>query len=308
MRIYGAGLAGLLAGTMLRRYKPLICEAQPSLPNNHDALLRFRSDVVSRVTGIPFKKVRVQKAISYKGRIRTSPCLKASNMYSVKSTGEVLSRSINNLDPVERYIAPPDLIQQLADGLDIRYNTPLLEPLEPQIEPVISTIPMPYLQKLSRWHSRPEFNYRTITTISADIVEPKTEVYQTIYYPGDERYYRVSITGNHLTIEMMGKIELNLHCAEDFIFEALKDFGINDPELSLVTIKTQSFGKITPIAEEPRKEFILAMSDLYKVYSVGRYATWRNILLDDLVQDIQKVEKLFTQRDNYAKRLAAANN
>jgi hypothetical protein len=50
------------------------------------------------------------------------------------------------------------------------------------------------------------------------------------------------------------------------------------------------------------------MSDLYKVYSVGRYATWRNILLDDLVQDIQQVEKLFTQRDNYAKRLAVANN
>jgi hypothetical protein len=307
MRIYGAGLAGLLAGTMLRRYKPLICEAQPSLPNNHDALLRFRSDVVSRVTGIPFKKVRVQKAISYKGRIGTTPCLHLSNLYSVKSTGEVLSRSINNLDPVERYIAPPDLIQQLADGLDIRYSTPLTEPLEPQLEPVISTIPMPYLQKLSRWHSRPEFNYRTITTISADIVEPKTEVYQTVYYPGDERYYRVSITGNHLIIEMMG-LELHPFTVEDYIFEALKDFGIYDPVLANIIRKPQSFGKITPIAEEPRKEFILAMSDLYKVYSVGRYATWRNILLDDLVQDIQQVEKLFTQRDNYAKRLAVANN
>jgi hypothetical protein len=106
---------------------------------------------------------------------------------------------------------------------------------------------------------------------------------------------------------MMG-LELHPFTIENYIFEALKDFGIYDPVLANIIQKPQSFGKITPIAEEPRKEFILAMSDLYKVYSVGRYATWRNILLDDLVQDIQQVEKLFTQRDNYAKRLAVANN
>ena len=58
MIIYGAGMGGLLTANMLRRYNPTIKEAQPSLPNNHDALLRFRSDKVAIATGIPFKKVK----------------------------------------------------------------------------------------------------------------------------------------------------------------------------------------------------------------------------------------------------------
>ena len=47
--IIGAGMAGLLAANMLRHRDPVILEAQKSLPNNHHALLRFRSSVVGDV-------------------------------------------------------------------------------------------------------------------------------------------------------------------------------------------------------------------------------------------------------------------
>jgi Flp pilus assembly protein CpaB len=117
MRIYGAGLAGLLAANMLRRYKPEVHEAQPSLPNNHEALLRFRSDAVARATGIPFRKVLVHKAILYRGQLITTPNLRLSNMYSQKVTGEVTNRSILSLDSAERFIAPPNLIELLANSV-----------------------------------------------------------------------------------------------------------------------------------------------------------------------------------------------
>jgi hypothetical protein len=65
MIIYGAGLAGLLAGNMLRGRLPVVKEGQSSLPNNHSALLRFRTDKVGTACAIKFKKVKVNKAIKY---------------------------------------------------------------------------------------------------------------------------------------------------------------------------------------------------------------------------------------------------
>ena len=45
MIIWGAGLACLLAN-MFRKWSPVVYEKQDSLPNNHNALLRFRTNQV----------------------------------------------------------------------------------------------------------------------------------------------------------------------------------------------------------------------------------------------------------------------
>lgn len=50
MLIIGAGMAGLLAANLLHRFNPTVLEKAPSLPNNHAALLRFRSDEIPRAT------------------------------------------------------------------------------------------------------------------------------------------------------------------------------------------------------------------------------------------------------------------
>ena len=54
MIIFGAGLAGLLSANMMRSHKPTVYEFQSELPNNHGALLRFRSDKVGTATNTFF--------------------------------------------------------------------------------------------------------------------------------------------------------------------------------------------------------------------------------------------------------------
>lgn len=305
MKIYGAGLAGLLAATMLRRYRPVVYEAQSELPNNHNALLRFRSDAVSRATGIPFKKVRVQKGISYKNEIFTQPSLRFSNMYSQKVTREVTSRSIDHLETVDRFIAPPDFIRQLAVDLNFSFSSSLAGVSAYSDPPIISTIPMPALMKIVGWNPSGAFLHKTISTVTCEIIKPVTEVYQTLYYPGPEAFYRASITGSHLIIEYvgdaatLGKDGMHLH-----ILKVLGDFGMQNTSVTNLSLKVNQYGKIAPVPEEARKPFILAMSDQYNVYSVGRYATWRGILLDDVVKDITLVERFIRERDGYTKKLA----
>jgi hypothetical protein len=313
MIIIGAGLAGLLAANMLRRFKPTIWEAQMDLPNNHDALLRFRSDAVSRATGIPFRKVWVQKAISSEGQLTDRATLRLSNLYSRKVSGEVRGRSIMNMEPGERWIAPRDFIRQMANSCSIQYNHQLrqfrdLNSLSGSGEPVLSTIPMPAMMQLVEWPEPPEFNFRSITSINVEITDPKVDVFQTIYYPGpDQPQYRASMTGNLLTVELCCKdasklAEVGIH---EIVSATLGDFGLDGSQLINAKVSTQRFGKISPIPTETRKQFILSMTDRYGIYSVGRFATWRQLLLDDVVEDIRIVEGFISDRDQYRRKIAA---
>ena len=153
--IYGAGLSGLIAADILRKYDPVVCEIQSELPNNHGALLRFRSNAVSLATGIPFKKVFVQKAICSNepyAKLFNQSNLKMNNQYSYKVSGSVQQRSILNLEDCQRWIAPPDFIERLSKGLNIEYdvefNMSELSLRHNDKDIVISTIPMPSLMKI----------------------------------------------------------------------------------------------------------------------------------------------------------------
>lgn len=306
MLIYGAGLAGLLAGNMLRSFKPTICEAQKDLPNNHGALLRFRTDRVGTACAIPFKKVKVQKAIKYDGKTLTEPNLFLSNLYSQKVTGSILSRSINNLDPVERYIAPWDLINQMARNCSIDYLRKLsLEEIEELREweshrPIISTIPMPALMKIMNWKDVPEWPHKEIWTQKARIESPKCDVYQTIYYPDPTvPFYRISVIGDIVISEFIRKPDTSI--GPHIMTTLIEDFGIKPDQLVDMKQSSQKYGKIEPINEELRKQFIFEMTTKYNIYSVGRFATWRQLLLDDVVEDIQHVEKFIRASSDYAR-------
>lgn len=314
MYIYGAGMAGLLAGQMLRRYGPIIRERLPKLPDNHGALLRFRSDAVARVTGIPLRRVTVTKAVCLgEGDIRSTATLREHNMYSDKVLGEIAERSILDLSPSVRYVAPDNFIELLSRGLQIEYEhemavtEPLTEAVVEIATPIISTIPMPALMKIVGWPNPPTFRWREIWSVRARIVEPRTDVFQTIYYPdaNDQRYYRASISGSTLIIEYLEEPEDAV--IEHHIELVLDDFGIqlgcNDiPEYE---VKHQQYGKLLPIDERTRRQFIVAMTDRYRIYSVGRFATWRQILMDDVVQDVTRVAEMIEMRDGYSRRLLA---
>jgi hypothetical protein len=302
IKIYGAGLAGLLTANVMRKRNPVILESQPALPNNHAALLRFRTDKVGRACAIPFKKVKVKKAIKYDCEIHTKPDLFFSNLYSQKVTTAILSRSIDDLESAERYVAPENLINQMANGCDIQYNQELNKYDIFDESPKISTIPMPALMKIVGWRDIPKFSSTKIYTQKAIIEDPECDVYQTIYYPDPlESHYRISIIGNVVTSEHITKPENHIG---DHIMSALReDFGIKARKLNDLKSSSQKYGKIRPINEELRKEFIYEMTSKYKIYSVGRFATWRQLLLDDVVKDIEVVEKFIYNQDNYKRKM-----
>jgi len=306
--ILGAGMAGLLSANILRSFQPKVWEAQDSLPNNHEALLRFRTDKVGSACAIPFKKVKVNKAIKYDGKITTQPDLFLSNLYSQKVTGGVWSRSINDLSAAERYIAPLNLISQMAVNCNISYGKVADEffldehaAFDKHV-PIISTIPMPVLMKLVGWEDLPDFGARQIWTQRAIIDEPHCDVYQTIYYPDHfVPQYRVSVVGNVVISELASEPHVD---PGKSIMEILReDFGINARRLVGMKTSSQKYGKITPIDEKIRQEFIFEMTTRYNLYSVGRFATWRQLLLDDVVGDIQKIEQFIRGNSDYHRKM-----
>lgn len=307
LHIAGAGMAGLLTAHLLRRHDPVIHEAQPTLPHNHAALLRFRSDKVAQATNIPFKRVLVHKAVRVDNMIRTDVTLREGNMYSLKVTGEAMSRSILDLSPVERFVAPPDFIAQMSRGLNIIFSDPMIAPDEGEpTEDCISTIPMPALMKIVNWPEVPEFKWRPIWSVTVVLERPLVDLYQTIYYPDDaDDYYRASLTGNTLILEYTRDPQDLVRRGD--VNRVLWDFGIRSESADYaITIKRQEYGKLVPLPDEVRKTFIIAMTDLHRTYSVGRFATWRQILLDDVVHDVQLVGQMLTQRSAYARRLRSA--
>lgn len=292
MRIIGAGLAGLLAANMLRHHNPLVMEKQASLPNNHSAVLRFRSDIVSHVTGIEFKKVKVIRD--------TLACLNPvadALSYAKKNTGKFRSdRSIpSGASIVERYIAPFNLIERLAGRVAIRYGVDLTSyPISPA--PVISTIPMPSLMSLLNYDKIPEFEFVDGYNITAKV--KNCDAYVSLYIPDPVfPISRISITGDELVAEIPNPYltvmsDRNVNSDLDILLPAASFLGIETHDLYDIGGGSQTFAKIQPIDDGARKRFIAWATDTHNVYSLGRYATWRpGLLLDDLVQDIRLIER-----------------
>lgn len=308
MFIIGAGMAGLLAANMLRRHHPIVLEQQDRLPHNHSALLRFRSTAVSDATGIPFKKVLVRKGIWDGEKIVNACTISLANLYSQRAMpGVVESRSIWNLEPEVRWIAPPDFIEQMAKGVNVNFahNVRLEELSGDKQDVIISTVPMPTVTrmpgKLAGRNSRSIiFHHFAVYTTKMPILSPECHIYQTVYNASDAGlWYRASIHGNELTVESSSD-----HLEKvDLCRLLLGVFRINIEGTSEVTTHRNAFGKIKSIPEDLRRDFIVHLTETQNIYSLGRFATWRpGLLLDDLVKDITIIERLITA-GSYARKL-----
>lgn len=310
--IVGGGFAGLIAAHVIPDSE--VIERNP-VGQMHGALLRFRSDVVAQATGIEFQKVLVRKGIWW-DRHFTQPNIKVANMYSRKVTGTLAGdRSIWNIDPVERYIAPPDFYprlveklereQRLAFGIDIN----LLRYTERRT-PFINTTPLPALVE-SLGIDTPEglvFGSSGIHTLRIKL-DDVSGIYQTVYFP-TWKYglYRASITDDLLILEFVRDTEDN----DEWIADVTRAFWLDpavrgvienrlaDAEQHRGIIGTQKYGKITPLPSSVRKALLLYLTAQFNIYSIGRFATWRNILLDDVVRDARLVKGMMTQDDYHA--------
>lgn len=295
MMVIGAGLSGLIAGYY---FDAQIFEMQNSLPNNHHAILRFKTDIISKITNIPFKKVFVRKGIVHEGNYLDKPNIYVCNEYSLKVSGAINSqRSIWNTEPGYRYISPPDFIQQLANKCTITYGSKFGKKEFMSSEVKVSTIPMPLVLRELEIPS-PEFTSRISYIITCNITKPQIDMYQTLYFPSlIEPFYRASLTGNQLIIELVENIDTDE--VIKVVEEVIEYFGVPKGLFKTDSIKyqEQQYGKIVNIADDTRKSLMWGLTRDYNIYSLGRYATWRPILLDDLAKDLQVIRSLISMED-----------
>lgn len=303
MIVVGAGLAGLIAAHAWPTAR--VVESASAPRAGHAALLRFRTDAVARLTGVEFRKVRVRKGIWLDGQ-HIRPDIRVANMYSAKvlAGGRLGDRSIWDIEPVDRWVAPESLYDQLVDavGLRIEWGVPW-KWLATHGETVISTVPLPVAAGtlVPELTSGIEFERAPIHVQRFRL--ERADVFQTVYFPTLEHsVYRASITKDLLIVEHAGAQPRG-----DWQADVFAAFGIPREAAEALDSVTQGFGKIAPIPEDVRRRAILYLTQRHGIYSLGRFATWRNILLDDVVDDIAVIKRLIRIDDGsgYATRLHA---
>lgn len=304
--IIGAGLAGLIVAHAFPGWP--IYEAAPRPRESHRAVLRFRTDAVARLTGIEFRSVLVRKGIWERGSF-CPPDIRRANLYARKVLGGRLvgDRSIWNLDPAQRFVAPPDFHARLVAATEgrVQWGVPAdFSAIAPQTfaqgrAPVITTAPLDITLAALGMHTDARFVRAGISVERFRV--PDCDVHQTVYFPAPSTsVYRASITGDLLIVERAEGAGFDPR----EMFEVLAAFGLRIEDVTALDHAEQRYGKIVNIPDGERKRLLFKLTQEHKIYSIGRFATWRNILLDDVVQDAQRVKAMIAQ-DLYDVRMAA---
>lgn len=304
IKIIGAGMAGLLAARMLHHHNPVVYESQPELPNNHSAVLRFRTPAVGDLIGVSFKKVQMTKAsVPWRNPVADAMA------YSRKTSG--VSRSDRSLpltpERHDRWVAPVDFVASLSAGVAIEFDKKFTFN-DFVDEKVLSTIPMPALMSALEYQGRHRINFKSVSGFNVRAHLHDVEAYVSLYVPDPElAFNRVSITGSELIVEyacplstlaavrarMARMAEKGVMLAE--VERVLRLLGLEDCSNRLATFPTatlQPYAKILPIDDSARRQFIFWASTIERrAYQLGRFATWRpGLLVDDLVKDIRLID------------------
>jgi hypothetical protein len=299
--IVGAGMSGLLAARMLPHHFPVIWEKQQSLPNNHSAVLRFRSPSIGDILNIPFKKVQMIKAtVPWRNPVADALA------YSLKNSGKMRSdRSINaGLVVGERWIAPADLVHQMAIhvDIDIKFNQTWDFTL-PEKEPIISTIPMPILMRELKYPYYDDIEFNSVDGINITATVWDSDAYVSLLVP-DPRipFSRVTLTGPQLTLECpaVNAWPIPSPKPEDAVEIAIELLGLLPDQVSDIKSVPQKYAKIEPISDDIRKAFMHWATTQHNIYSLGRFATWRpGLLLDDLINDVRLIDRWIKSGSKY---------
>jgi hypothetical protein len=309
--IVGAGLAGLITACKIKNAE--IWEAAEGPNENHKALLRFRDDSVSYATGVAFRKVTVHKSIYWEEKHHDACNPMFANSYARKVTGSFAGdRSIWNLETVQRHIAPEDFYERLVQKHHgrIEWSRAMDHITRSNQVQVVNTAPLPVMIAACGLERVEAAFTRSDIEVLRFRLPRGTDLYQTVYFPEpDLRTYRASITGDLLIIERVKtcswsfgwklpeSVELECVCGA---------FGLSAWD-DIVEIERvdQKYGKIVDIPRAQREAILYELTRDFNVFSVGRFATWRNILLDDVVKDIDIVIKLMAA-STYGRELVLA--
>lgn len=301
LTIVGAGLAGLLAAHAWPQAR--VIESSDKPKSEHKALLRFRSDAVARLTGIDFKKVTVRKGIWLDGKF-IKPDIRAANMYAQKVTGSLSGeRSIWNLEPVERFIAPETLYDEMVANVGARITWGKEFDYNAIEAPIVNTAPLSIVLKKVGMAGAAQIPFLRAPIVVQRYRVADANVYQTVYFPDEKlALYRASITGSLLIVESVFREDGAL--VPDAMGHVSAAFGIPGPHEFIDAVE-QKYGKIVPLLEAERKRILHDLTAKCGIFSLGRFATWRNVLLDDVVRDIDVIRRLM-KATSYDRRMFAS--
>jgi hypothetical protein len=252
--------------------------------------------------GIPFRKVNLIKStLPWQNPVADALSYAKKNLGRYESDRSVTRGATT----AERWIAPEDLIAQMAEGLEVKLSTPYkFAQGQPK---VISTIPMPTLMQALNYPRMDKINFRYAAGVNVTAKVKDCDAFATINVPDPKvPYSRVSVTGDRLIVEFPNcYLNYSLEAQIEFKREAASAaflLGIDASDLSELEIVTQRYHKIAPIDEGERKNFVhWASTTRGAAWQVGRFATWRpGLQLDSLIHDIRLVERWMTSSSSDA--------
>jgi hypothetical protein len=233
-------------------------------------------------------------------------------MYSKKVTGGYYDRSIVNLDTVTRFLPPEDFHFQLVNliqsriefgckvegialrDLFVRDSQGASRLIPRDHVPIISTLPVFSMAKILGLD--PPF----VSDSSASLVHVlrcrinNCNLNMSMYYPSpDLKVYRASVMGNILAVESTGPVP---HEDLMVVFDSL-GININD---AISLDQGSQLGKVSyDVDQKARKNWIVNLTLKYGIYSLGRFATWKNLLQDDVFDDIGRIKSFISSGTHY---------
>lgn len=296
--ILGSGISGLICANYFKGYT--IFEKANSLTANHKALFRFKSDLLSKMLNLkPLRKVKVRKSIYCDGKFYNEPNIAFSILYSKKVSNFISDRSIWSSDgsSVDRYIPDYDLIGDLAALVNIEYGKNVSSIKNSRIffedggsvkyNTIISTIPLANLLQITDIVCEEKFCSKNIFVNT--IYLKNCDIDHTIYIVCEnDPIYRISFVKNKIIFESVAPIGMDsinkflrvLHIDESFVV----DLGCDN--------FVHVHGKMFDINSSNIKSLLLFLTEKFNIYSAGRYAIWRNIMVEDLISDLLKLKEL----------------
>lgn len=302
--IIGSGISGLIMYRLISSLNPKIYDAKKikTALQNHQTLLRIRDPELSSILGCDLKEIKVDKNIYYRFDITNKCNIKINNLYSLKVCGELNNKSIQNTDTCKRYLIENfNLIEQKINSSYELFNIKdkeLFFRTDKGIKKVkydycISTIPLPILLNIINYKIESKFEHKAIYTLKCKL-NIKSNVYQTIYIP-EFRYpvYRASLHGDTLIMESL--LPINDKCKEF----CLDLFGLNNNFLKQEKEYYSEFGKLISIDDEERLATICMLTNEYNIFSLGRFAIWKSIRIDNVIKDAKQIKKMILSRNKY---------
>lgn len=305
--IIGGGIAGTLAFNFFRNESPLVFDKEESKKpfSSHSGIMRVKSEEIGAILGIKLKKIKVEKWIFYKGKFYSYSTPFFTSSYSQKVSDGIYSRSIENLGVHTRYLFDKDfsvpdkyakfgcsLIGFVPSESKAIFMTSEGKQIEERYDICINTLPLPFIMELYgvKEHStKIDFSYKSIYSRVVNTAI-KSDKHYTVYLPDrDEDIYRVSLQEDKVILESMEEFTTNREIER--ICKEL--FDIQPKDITDITKTTSRlYGKIIDLEPFVRKSQLYMLTEKYNIYSAGRFALWKNIGVDDMLKDLDKIRSM----------------